>query len=174
MSARLAVGSQPRARPEALAALHAEAFHDPTTGAEPWSAGAFQAVREVDDLIWVEAFASEGAESPIGFALFRLIPPESELLTLARSPRLARTGLGRRLLRAGVEALRTRDVETVFLEVAARNRAARRLYSDNGFTPVGHRPRYYRATDGVFDDALLLALSIGNSCVLSHSGEFQV
>jgi ribosomal-protein-alanine N-acetyltransferase len=89
-----------------------------------------------------------------GFAIGHLVPTgggrRGHLTDLAvRNPH-RRQGVGRALLRW---TLRQLDGCTdVWLEVRASNHVARELYTSEGFTPIGIRPRYY--ADG--EDALVL------------------
>jgi ribosomal-protein-alanine N-acetyltransferase len=57
---------------------------------------------------------------------------------------------------AGLEFLRGLDVAAVFLEVAAKNMAARGLYEGLGFVRVGERRAYY----GDGGDAVVLRLGL--------------
>jgi ribosomal-protein-alanine N-acetyltransferase len=50
-----------------------------------------------------------------------------------------------------------RGARRVFLEVAEDNRAARGLYSAQGFAGVGRRAGYYGAAAGTDSDALILS-----------------
>lgn len=67
----------------------------------------------------------------------------AHLTTIGVAPEHRRRGLARDLLRHMEEALRTRDISTVLLEVRVGNIAAQRLYRENGYA-VGQRiEKYY-------------------------------
>ncbi|PPG55906.1 ribosomal protein S18-alanine N-acetyltransferase [Rathayibacter sp. AY1C5] len=78
---------------------------------------------------------------------------EGDVQTIAVVARVRRTGLGRRLLRALLEAAGERGAREVFLEVRADNPAAQTLYRSEGFEEIGVRPAYYQP-DGV--DAIVM------------------
>lgn len=126
-----------------LARLHALAF------TERWGEPAFIELLAMPGALCL--LASDGGE-PVGFLLARSAADEAEIITIGVQPARRRTGIARMLL----HALHTRLGEStrrLFLEVAASNLAARRLYEGQGFRQVGFRPAYY--PDGC--DALVLA-----------------
>ena len=139
-------GPEDPARPGRLAALHAAAF------AEPWDAGAFEAL-----LAQAGVFAVEAAD---GFILMRAVADEAEILTLAVRPQARRRGLGGRLVGEGAVEAAARGAVRLFLEAASDNAAALALYARAGFTEAGRRPGYYACPDGTRRDALLLALNL--------------
>jgi ribosomal-protein-alanine N-acetyltransferase len=94
-----------------------------------------------------------------GFALFRTVAHETELMLLAVSPPARRNGLGRRLLDAVAEDARKDGSSAIHLEVRSSNPAIA-LYSSAGFANVGRRLRYYRGTDGSTHDAVTYRLSL--------------
>lgn len=63
---------------------------------------------------------------------------------LAVHPEAQRSGIGRRLLRAGLERFARGGADSVKLEVRASNEAARALYRSEGFHPARRVPGYYR------------------------------
>lgn len=118
---------------------------------EPWSEPAWRAeVEHPGALVLV-------VESPAeGFASFRRMSGEAELLRVAVHPAARRKGWASRLLEAGLASLRGEEAAICHLEVRANNQAAITLYLRYGFVEVGRRPRYY--TDGT--DALLFTLAL--------------
>ncbi len=92
----------------------------------------------------------------LGYASFRTVADESELLRLAVGVEARRRGIGRLLLEAGLSVLRTRSLCRCFLEVRADNTPAIALYERVGFRLSGLRKGYYR--DG--SDALVYARAI--------------
>ncbi len=134
---------------EALAQLHAVCFTRPP----PWSAADFASfLNDPAHLLYLRS--EHGAL--MGFALFRVVVGEAELLTLAVHPEARRAGLARDLLRDGLTAAKTRGAEMCFLEVAEDNHAALALYERAGFTPQGRRKGYYSAPGDASVDALIL------------------
>ncbi|PWJ65476.1 ribosomal protein S18-alanine N-acetyltransferase [Rathayibacter iranicus] len=82
---------------------------------------------------------------------------EGDVQTIAVVASARRTGLGRRLLHALLEAAAERGARDVFLEVRADNPAAQTLYRSAGFEEIGVRPAYYQP-DGV--DAIVMRLPL--------------
>jgi len=128
-----------------LAALHGAAFP-----ADPWSEGAMARLLAMPGAI---ALIATRDREPAGFVLARVAADEAEIVTLGVAPSRTRQGVGRSLLAAAAAEAAKRGATRLFLEVAATNRAARRLYAAAGFREAGRRRRYY--TDGA--DAVVLA-----------------
>lgn len=124
----------------ALAALESAAFSDPWTPAQ--IAGE---LGEPHALVLVTA----GLE---GYAVFRHIAGEVELLRLAVVPTARRRGLARRLVERGLETLRAGGCSACYLEVRTTNGPAIALYEELDFRRAGQRRRYY--ADGT--DALIM------------------
>ena len=126
-----------------LAATHAAAFGDAS-----WPTADF--ARYLDDATIFIA----GDES--SFAVFRVLGPEAEVLTLATHPSAQGKGKATAMLHAALTALKARGVEEVFLDVAEDNTAARALYARTGFQTYAERRNYYRnATTAVCMKACL-------------------
>lgn len=103
------------------------------------------------------ARAEDGA--PLGFALFRTVASEAELLLLAVVPANRRRGVGRTLLEDFMASARGEGATMVHLEVRENNTAIQ-MYTAAGFTAVGRRRDYYSGSDGVRFDALTLSRSL--------------
>ncbi len=134
--------------PAALAALHAACFTTP----RPWSAAEFAALLAAPHCFLVTAEA--------GFVLGQVIADEAELLSLAVAPQARRQGLGASLLAGFAAQAQARGARTAFLEVAASNAAARRLYNRHGWQESGRRKGYYHSPDGGTEEALVLRLDL--------------
>lgn len=137
--------SEARLPPEAMARLHALCFPE-----RPWRAGEFSQLLAARGTL---ALVSPDAD---GFLLARIAGPEAEILTLAVHPEARRRGIARALVGRLVARAPGLGIETLFLDVAADNGAARGLYRGLGFTEVGRRPGYYARPDGRRADALVL------------------
>lgn len=74
---------------------------------------------------------------------------EAELINLAVLPDFRRKGAAQALLDALTARARERNCESMFLEVAAGNTAAKMLYQKNGFETVGRRVGFYRGEDAL-------------------------
>ena len=91
-----------------------------------------------------------------GFAMWRDLGEEAEILTLGVAVDARRAGLGALLLDAAIRAARAAGARRMFLEVDAGNEPAIRLYRKGGFIDAGLRKGYYR--DGA--DAVVMALDL--------------
>lgn len=136
----------------ALAAVHAQAFD------APWSAADIAALMDTPGLL---AWLVETPE-PVGMAMVRVAAGEGEILTIGVAPSARRAGVGDALVAAAVVAAAARGADSLFLEVAADNGAARALYAKAGFEPVGRRAGYYRRAPGPAVDALVLRRTLNS------------
>ena len=93
----------------------------------------------------VEIFlGGRAAAASEGFAIWRALPGEAELLSVGVVPEAQRSGLGSAMLEAVIEAARRAGACAIHLEVDAGNRAALALYARAGFVETGLRKAYYR------------------------------
>ncbi|GGX65138.1 alanine acetyltransferase [Tateyamaria omphalii] len=130
--------------PDALADLHKAAF----TQERPWSAQEFS-----DLLANPHTYLSA---SECGFALWRGIAEEAELLTIAVDPAHQGQGIGTNLMTNWMsEAART--CTSAFLEVASDNASAIALYIRQGFGIIATRTGYYQRPDGRADALIMRA-----------------
>lgn len=131
-----------------LAAIHAASFTLP----RPWSAPEIRALLDSPHVFVL-------TESD-GFLMGRAVAGEAELLTLAVLPTARGRGLGGRLVHGFLSAAQARAATTAFLEVAAGNDTAIRVYERAGFAQTGRRKGYYSAPDGQRIDALILSRAL--------------
>lgn len=130
--------------PADLAELHAAAFAQ----ARPWSAEEFAALLDQPQVILLGDVRS--------FLLGRQAGGEAELLTIATHPKNRRLGLANNLIASFLAILRDDGVQSVFLEVAEDNQAAKLLYLKAGFLEAGRRPRYYARPNGTKVAAIVM------------------
>ena len=132
-----------------LSQLEREAF-----GARSWGADSLSGSVSAPGVF---TLVGETADAPPqGFAVWRLLDGEAEILTLGVAPDARRLGLGGALLDSALEDARHRSARRLFLEVDAGNAPALALYGARGFAQVGIRRGYYR--DGA--DALVMSLTL--------------
>lgn len=79
----------------------------------------------------------------LGYAVFHLMGPDSELLSIAANASHQRAGIGTALLNAGLANLDFAKGDKMFLEVREGNTKARRFYEKHGFEPYAERKKYY-------------------------------
>ncbi|HJX29591.1 MAG TPA: ribosomal protein S18-alanine N-acetyltransferase [Thermoanaerobaculia bacterium] len=96
--------------------------------------------------------ASRGSAPAAGYAVFRHVAGEAELLRVGVAPEERRQGIARSLIEDGIARLRREGVEVCHLEVRTTNPAIL-LYEAIGFERTGLRRRYYQ--DGT--DALVMS-----------------
>ncbi|MDW3225150.1 MAG: GNAT family N-acetyltransferase [Paracoccaceae bacterium] len=131
--------------PQDLARLHHAAFNVE----RPWSAEEFETLLSSR---FVSVFHRPG-----GFALIRAVAGEVELLTLAVEPARQRQGVADGLMS---DWMVQAEGESAFLEVAADNVAAQRLYQKHGFVETGRRTGYYVRACRPAVDAVLMTVAL--------------
>jgi ribosomal-protein-alanine N-acetyltransferase len=129
------------------------------SGAPHWPQAAYVAALNPESIPKrVAMVASEpGGGAVIGFAVASLIPPQSELETIAVAAQSRRRGLASRLFEDLVEELRAAGANEILLEVRCSNEAALGFYRSLGFKQSGRRSGYY--ADPI-EDAIQMSLSL--------------
>jgi ribosomal-protein-alanine N-acetyltransferase len=136
-----------------LAELHAHGFY------RGWPVQDFAAyIAGRDTPIYV---ACDARRKIAGFAMIRLAGDEAELITIAVDPKWRKKGVGLALLRAVFEDLLMTPAKRLFLEVAADNPAALKLYAKMGFAKIAERKGYYERADGQPATAIVMARDLG-------------
>ena len=140
-----------------LAAIHARAF---AGEGRPWSGPEILALLG-EPVVAVRLAHRERTEpggglTPAGFALYRAVAGEAEILTISVLPEARRSGIGAGLLAACEDGARASGAVRLFLEVAAGNLAARALYDRAGYRECGRRKGYYQRPDSSRDDAVVM------------------
>jgi ribosomal-protein-alanine N-acetyltransferase len=130
--------------PEEMSRIHGAAFvHE-----RGWSAAEFEQMLAQP---YIQHFSTVG-----GFALTRTLAGESELLTLAVAPEHQRRGIARTLLMQWLKNSAPL-ADTAFLDVAADNNAALKLYDSLLFQRINLRKGYYTRKGGPAVDAILMS-----------------
>jgi ribosomal-protein-alanine N-acetyltransferase len=135
-----------------LADLHDRAFD------RPWSAEEFETLLKGPGAFAVLGEAGDPEEAPVearGFILCRAVAGEAEILTVAVDPAARRRGWGAALVEMAAGIAREAAAFEMFLEVAADNLAAIKLYEATGFERVGLRKGYYPHPDGAKDAVVM-------------------
>ncbi|WP_184449307.1 MULTISPECIES: N-acetyltransferase [unclassified Rhizobium] len=136
----------------AVAALHGERF------ARAWGDGEFYSLLSQDNVFgFVARQTNAFLKKPLpGFVLARQVAGEAEILSVAVQTKVARAGLGWRLMQAAMREAHARGAESIFLEVDDGNAAALGLYRKLGFEKVGERRGYYKDANGAVSTALVM------------------
>jgi [ribosomal protein S18]-alanine N-acetyltransferase len=134
--------------------LSAVATLDQISFSQPWPPAAFEAeLTNVNSRCWV----TEVDARVVGALVIWRVLDEAHIATIAVHPDFRRRGIGRALLRTGMDAAYAEGARIYHLEVRSGNLAAQKMYADFGYEIVGRRPRYYQDNG---EDALLLTLSL--------------
>lgn len=100
---------------------------------------------------------SDDMPNLLGFALYRTVADDAELLLLAVAPDAQNRGIGGKLLTQFIEDTKNKGASKIHLEVRDGNRAIQ-FYEAAGFAPAGRRRNYYRGSNGQQYDALTFVL----------------
>lgn len=90
-----------------------------------------------------EYVVAEADGELLGYAGVYLLAPDSDVQTIAVSPRAQGQGVGRRLLDELIRRARGASCTQVILEVRSDNDAAIGMYERFGFEQISSRPNYY-------------------------------
>lgn len=82
-------------------------------------------------------------ENIIGYMIIQVIGSEAELLSIAIKREYQKQGSGSFLWQEGVDLLKEKNVQSVFLEVRENNKSAQLFYQKHGFVSCGLRKHYY-------------------------------
>jgi [ribosomal protein S18]-alanine N-acetyltransferase len=132
--------------------LPAVAELDQLSFSQPWPPQAF--VTELGNpnaRCWV----AESDSRVAGALVIWRVLDEAHIATIATHPDFRRRGIGRDLLKAGMDSAYAEGARIYHLEVRAGNMAAIKLYEEFGYEVVGRRPKYYKDNG---EDALLMTL----------------
>lgn len=119
-----------------------------------WRENAFRELLNRDD---TDLLVAEADGVLAGYIVCWTVLDQAELGNIAVAPALQGRGVGRALVEAARERIRTRGAREWFLEVREANRAARKLYQSLGFEQVGRRRAYYSQP---VEDALVMRLDL--------------
>ena len=96
----------------------------------------------------------ETAEGEIaGYIIYSAVCDSADLLRVAVDAGSRRCGIGRKLMEAMIDDCRSRDVQSIFLEVRESNAAAIAMYEQFGFVKISTRKKYY---DSPVEDGLVM------------------
>ena len=89
----------------------------------------------------------------MGYAGVISAKPEGEITNVATHPDFRRKGIGEGILEYLKALARTKEIDSLYLEVRRSNEAARALYEKAGFVVVGERKGFYKNPK---EDAILM------------------
>lgn len=116
----------------------------------PWSEHSIAS--ELTNPLSVWLVALDGSKV-VGYVGTQSVLCEADMMNVAVSPDYRRLGIAQNLVERLVQALCSRKVQSLTLEVRVSNEPAKALYRKLGFSQVGLRPNYYKNPR---EDALIL------------------
>jgi [ribosomal protein S18]-alanine N-acetyltransferase len=126
---------------------------DASSRPTPWSRQSFlQELQNPFSYCFTLKMEIDCHDQNTGFLCFRIVEEESEILSLVIHPKFRGKGLGKQLMKFYIDFCSQREIKTFYLETAASNQAAIRLYRSFSYSPIGVRPKYYQEKE----DALLM------------------
>ncbi|MDK4696553.1 ribosomal protein S18-alanine N-acetyltransferase [Kingella negevensis] len=137
-------------KPSDLTALHTL---DVATNSSAWSPVWWQAtLTSRHDTVLV---ATNDNDSIVGFIAWQHVTDEWELHLIATQPEYRKQGIASTLLQKMFQAATKHNASRILLEVRLSNQNAQQLYTQQGFSQIAVRPRYYRdGEDGVIMEKL--------------------
>lgn len=127
---------------------------------QPWSRNLFLSEfrsTAVSTLL-VARLEEHGVRRIVGYIVYWIVADEMHVLNLAVAPAYRRHGIAQNLVLNAIKRAFKKGAKRSFLEVRASNTAARKLYSNLGFTGSSIRRNYYEAP---LEDALVMILEEG-------------
>ena len=157
----MAAPAPPQDDVDKIMAVMADAF-DPAFG-EAWTRGQVESALMMAgcdySLIGADGAAPGDTSPAIGFAMMRYVFDEVELLLFAVTRACRGRGIGTRLLQDVLADARAGGAARMILEMRQGN-PAEHLYRAQGFTQIGHRPKYYKQPSGERLDAITMAVDL--------------
>jgi [ribosomal protein S18]-alanine N-acetyltransferase len=122
----------------------------------PWTRGNF-----IDSLrSGYQAQVLAAGEVVLGYFVAMKGVDEVHLLNLTVAPRQQGEGWGRVMLDGLALWARGQGAQWLWLEVRVSNTRAQQIYERQGYRRVGERKRYYPATHGKREDAVVMSLKL--------------
>jgi len=122
--------------PQVLALQQELAFQD-------WNEKQYQAELKASYAFCCVYNDESSSEKILGYAVFHILGPDSELMSIATSTSNQRKGIGSILLNEGFKLLDFHSGDQLFLEVREGNAKARSFYEHHGFDAYSNRKKYY-------------------------------
>jgi len=120
-----------------------------------WTQDTIQGELEKNDSLFLVAVKSTEKQVPcvVGFAVFRQVGDDGELLQIATCKTARRKGVADKLMCAVLDYSTQKKYESIHLEVRFSNKPAINLYEKHGFKTVRIRKDYYTSPT---EDAIVM------------------
>ena len=142
-----------------LSQIHATGF------SRQWTDGEFEALLSNDHYTCLTAKkAGLANKPPLGFLILKTVLDETEVISIAVSPKMQNRGIANLLMQAGLRQMQADRIKSVFLEVDEANEYALKLYQKLGFKTESIRKGYYKnpgEDEASRSDALVMKLELG-------------
>lgn len=119
--------------------------------AVPWPRKSFEF--EVNSNLLSRYIVAEREGIILGYMGIWLMYDEAHVVSIGVDPEFRRNGIGKILMGVGISEVIRAGMNNMTLEVRKSNIAAKRLYEEFGFAPVGIRPKYYQDNN---EDAVIM------------------
>lgn len=97
------------------------------------------------------------------YAVLSAAAGEAHILNVCVNVAFRRQGYGKLAVEHLLDVAKHNHVDTVFLEVRPSNDKAINLYDSLGFLEIGQRKGYYPKKEGGREDALVMAIELGDT-----------
>ncbi len=130
-----------------------------TSFTKPWSKNLFLSeFRSPSVSMLMVALGDVPVRSVVGYIVCWIVADELHILNLAVDQSFRRRGIAKKLVLSALKEAHQKGVKRAFLEVRSSNTAAKKLYSDLGFSGTSVRRDYYEEP---IEDALVMTLGEG-------------
>ncbi len=126
---------------------------------KPWSKNLFLSeFRSPSVSMLMVALGNDPVRGVVGYIVCWIVADELHILNLAVDQSFRRRGIAKKLVLSALRQAHQKGVKRAFLEVRSSNTAAKKLYSDLGFSGTSVRRDYYEEP---IEDALVMTLGEG-------------
>jgi ribosomal-protein-alanine N-acetyltransferase len=126
---------------------------------KPWSKNLFLSeFRSPSVSMLMVALGDVPLRSVVGYIVCWIVSDEMHILNLAVDQSFRRRGIAKKLVLTALKRAHQKGIKRAFLEVRSSNMAAKKLYSDLGFTGTSVRRDYYEEP---IEDAVVMTLGEG-------------
>ena len=97
-----------------------------------------------------------GLNEIVGFGGFKILVDEADIMNIVTKKSYRQNGIGSLILEKLITLAKSKNINSISLEVNINNAPAINLYKKFGFTTIGERKKYYNGTD----DAIIMEMKL--------------